>query len=161
MITFFAPGLRFFHQGQFQGRLKRISPHLVRAPQEPVNGPLQEFYSGLLSVLKNPLFRNGHWRLLECFPAWEGNHSWDSFLAFDWKGTGGERALVAVNYSPYDGQCFVNLPYADLTGKSVRFSDLMSSALYDRNGDELLSRNLFLSLPPWGYHVFEVLSQKL
>lgn len=161
VITFFSPGLRFFHQGQFEGRLKRISPHLERAPQEPVNEALQRFYSGLLSIMKNPLFREGHWRLLECFPAWEGNHSWDSFLAFEWKGTGGERALVAVNYSHFDGQCFVNLPYADLAGKSVRFNDLMSSALYDRNGDELLSGNLFLSLPPWGYHVFEVQSQKL
>src|SRR5947209_10443908 len=30
VITFLAPGLRFFHRGQFQGRLKRISPHLGR-----------------------------------------------------------------------------------------------------------------------------------
>ena len=29
VITFLSPGLRFFHQGQFQGRKKRISPHLV------------------------------------------------------------------------------------------------------------------------------------
>ena len=35
VITFLSPGLRFFHQGQFEGRRKRISPHLVRAPLEP------------------------------------------------------------------------------------------------------------------------------
>ena len=29
VITFLSPGLRFFHQGQFEGRRKRISPHLV------------------------------------------------------------------------------------------------------------------------------------
>ncbi len=34
VLTFLSPGLRFFHQGQFEGRRKRISPHLVRAPQE-------------------------------------------------------------------------------------------------------------------------------
>ena len=38
------PGLRFFHQGQFEGRRKRISPHLVRAPVEPVDEPLGRFY---------------------------------------------------------------------------------------------------------------------
>ena len=32
IVTFLSPGLRFFHQGQFEGRKKRISPHLVRAP---------------------------------------------------------------------------------------------------------------------------------
>ena len=31
VVTFLAPGLRFFHQGQFEGRKKRISPHLRRA----------------------------------------------------------------------------------------------------------------------------------
>src|SRR5574341_669824 len=35
VITFLSPGLRFFHQGQFLGRKKRISPHLVRVPDEP------------------------------------------------------------------------------------------------------------------------------
>ena len=34
VITYSVPGLRFFHQGQFEGRKKRISPHLVRAPEE-------------------------------------------------------------------------------------------------------------------------------
>ena len=28
VITVLAPGLRFFHQGEFEGRKKRISPHL-------------------------------------------------------------------------------------------------------------------------------------
>lgn len=34
IITFLSPGLSFFHHGQFDGRLTRISPHLVRAPIE-------------------------------------------------------------------------------------------------------------------------------
>ena len=67
-------------------------------------------------------------------------------------------ALVTVNYSSHDSQCFVRLPFADLADRSARLADLMSSALYDRNGDEILSRGLFLNLPPWGYHVFEVKS---
>ena len=52
IITFLSPGLRFFHQGQFQGRKKRISPHLVRAPQEPVNESLEIFYNKLLDILR-------------------------------------------------------------------------------------------------------------
>ena len=56
VITFFSPGLRFFHQGQFEGRKKRISPHLVRAPQEPVNEALQKFYGELLYLFKNTCF---------------------------------------------------------------------------------------------------------
>ncbi|HCL84579.1 MAG TPA: alpha-amylase, partial [Chitinophagaceae bacterium] len=86
VISFLSPGLRFFHQGQFEGRKKRISPHLVRAPQEPVEKDLQTFYFDLLEVIRNPLFRDGQWRLQECLPAWNGNGSWDSFIAFTWEG---------------------------------------------------------------------------
>ena len=40
VLTYFSPGLRFFHQGQFEGRRTRISPHLVRGPDEPVDDRL-------------------------------------------------------------------------------------------------------------------------
>ena len=43
VITFLSPGLRFFHQGQFEGRMKRVSPHLCRGPNEPVNQSLVFF----------------------------------------------------------------------------------------------------------------------
>ena len=52
VITYLSPGLRFFHQGQFEGRLKRISPHLIRAPKEKVNKDLQKFYNKLLPYIK-------------------------------------------------------------------------------------------------------------
>ncbi|MGB8357025.1 MAG: alpha-amylase family glycosyl hydrolase [Bacteroidales bacterium] len=158
VITFLSPGLRFFHQGQLEGRMKRISPHLIRAPHESPNLAIRKFYDGLLSVIKKPLFRDGRWRLLECVPAWEWNGTWDSFLAFAWEGTDASRALVIVNYSPHDSQCFVQLTFAGLADKPVRFADLMSPALYDRDGNEVLARGLFLNLQAWGYHVFEVKS---
>jgi hypothetical protein len=34
----------------------------------------------------------------------------------------------------------------------------MGPAAYDRAGDELLSRGLYLDLRPWAYHVFEITS---
>src|SRR6185503_15191764 len=61
LITFLSPGLRFFHQGQFEGRRKRISPHLGRAPLEPFDTQLQQFYDQLLKALKAPAVRNGNW----------------------------------------------------------------------------------------------------
>ena len=81
VITYLSPGLRFFHQGQFENRKKRISPHLVRAPSEPIDAALRAFFARLLAVLKQSIFRKGVWRLLECVPAWDGNWSWDCFIA--------------------------------------------------------------------------------
>ena len=156
VITYLSPGLRFFHQGQFEGRRKRISPHLVRAPVEPVDERLGRFYERLLTALRQPTVRDGEWRLLECVPAWEGNWTSDGFIAWCWQGGDGRRMLVAVNYSGHQGQCYVRLPFDDLRGHSLRLQDRMSPAVYDRSGDELLARGLYFDMPGWGYHVFEV-----
>lgn len=160
VITFLSPGLRFFHQGQFEGREKRISPHLVRAPQETPEPELQKFYKDFLSIIKKSVFRDGRWQLLECLPAWEGNGTWDSFLAFGWEGPDGDLSLVAVNYSPHNGQCLIRLPFSDLAGKLVRFKEMMSPAFYDWDGNELISKGIFIDLPAWGYHIFEVVNRE-
>jgi hypothetical protein len=156
VITFLSPGLRFFHQGQFEGRKKRISPHLVRAPKEPVDIELQLFYNKLLSVLQLPVVRQGQWLLLECLPAWDGNGSWDSFVACCWQGPGNERMLVAVNYAPHPSQCFLKLSFPEFKNQSVSLMDLVTSSRYNREGNELLERGLFVDLQPWSFHIFEV-----
>jgi hypothetical protein len=158
IITYLSPGLRFFHQGQFEGRRKRISPHLVRAPLEPTDEGVQRFYERLLAVLRGTAVRDGEWRLLECIPAWDGNWTWDGFLAWSWQGADGQRVLVAVNYARSQGQCYVRLPWDDLVPVTVRLNDLMNEATYDRAGGEMVSQGLYLDLPSWGYHVFEMKS---
>jgi len=158
VIAFLSPGFRFFHQGQFEGRHKRISPHLVRGPQESRDDALHAFYDRLLRVLRRAAVRDGRWQLLECAPAWDGNWTSDGFLAFAWEGVQAERLLVTVNYSAHHGQCYVRLPFLDLSGCPVRFTDQMSDAQYDRAGSDVVSRGLYLDLKPWGYHVFDVKS---
>jgi hypothetical protein len=156
IITFLTPGLRFFHQGQFEGHRKRISPHLIRAPQEPADAALEQFYERLLTVLRQPVVRDGEWRLLDCAPAWDGNGTSDCFIAWCWQGRDGERRLIAVNYAGNQSQCYVRLPFPDLTGHTLRLKDLVGPGSYDRDGSDLASRGLYLDMPPWGYHVFEM-----
>jgi hypothetical protein len=156
VVTFLSPGLRFFHQGQFEGRKKRISPHLIRGPEEPVDQRLEPFYRRLLAVLRDPIVRKGDWQLLECVPAWDGNWTSDCFLAFVWQSPGEERLLVAVNYAPNQSQCYIRLPFPDLRNQQWQLEDLLSDARYDRNGNDLEARGLYLDMAPWGYHVFRL-----
>jgi hypothetical protein len=156
IVTFLTPGLRFFHQGQLEGRRKRISPHLVRAPKEPVDKNIQLFYEKLLGLLRQPVVREGQWRLLECAPAWEGNGSWDSFLAFAWEAAGAKRLLVVINYAPHQSQGYIRLPFSDFSGRPVRLKDAMHSAIYDRDGSDLSSRGFYADMAPWDYYVLEI-----
>ncbi len=159
VITFLSPGLRFFHQGQFEGKTKRISPHLVRGPQEPPDETLKQFYDRLLAVLQQPVVRNGQWQLLECTPGWEGNWTNDCFLVFAWQSTHGEALVVAVNYSPHQSQCHVRLPFANLAGNLWQLQDQLRQASYDWNGDDLLGRGLYLDMAPWQASVFSLVKR--
>jgi glycosidase len=156
VITFLSPGLRFFHEGQFEGRRKRISPHLGRAPDEPVDSTLAAFYDRLLAVLRQPVVRDGQWQLLECAPGWDGNWTNDCFVAFAWQKPQCEPLVVAVNYAPNQSQCRLRLPLSDLGGNSWRLQDQISSSCYDRDGNELQSQGLFVDLQPWQACVFSM-----
>jgi hypothetical protein len=94
--------------------------------------------------------------LLNCTPAWDGNWTSDCFIAWLWKRDDGQRRLVAVNYAGNQSQCYVHLPFEDLSGRAVRFKDLTGPAVYDRDGNELMARGLYLDLSPWSYHVFQM-----
>jgi glycosidase len=89
IVTYLSPGLRFFHDGQLDGRRTRISPHLVRAPREVVDPDRRRFYDRLLTWLREPIFRDGEWRLLDTAA--------DALLACEWT-LGGARRIIAVNY---------------------------------------------------------------
>jgi hypothetical protein len=156
VMTFLSPGLRFFHQGQFAGRKKRVSPHLVRGPEEPIDQRLEQFYDRLLAVLRQPVVRDGQWQLLDCTPAWEGNWTWDCVLAFAWQGPDGERLLVTVNYAPNRSQCYVRLPFAGLGNGHWRLQDLLGDTTYDWEGNDLQARGLYLDEPPWQACVFSL-----
>ena len=67
------------------------------------------------------------------------------------------RLLVAVNYGPTRGQCYVRLPWPDPRGKRFVLRDLLGADRYARDGADLAERGLYLDLPEWGHHAFEVL----
>ncbi len=154
IVSFLAPGLRFFHQGQREGKRVRIPVHLRRGPDEAPEPGIAAFYDGLLQCLKDPAFRHGDWRLLDCRSAWDGNGTSEAFVCSSWTGPGDLRRLVAVNYADRPGQCYVAMPWRDLAGWTWRLQDLTGPAVYDREGSDLALTGLYLDMPAWGYHVF-------
>jgi hypothetical protein len=156
MITYLTPGLKFFHLGQMEGHKTRIPMQLCRAPREFRDPELTTFYRHVIDLLQLPIFRVGKWQLLECLPAWQSNWTWDSFVAFAWGDSDDNRMLVVVNYSPHQSQCYVRLPWGGLAGSEVLFLDKTSELEYIRNGDDLDQIGLYLDMPAWKSHVFEV-----
>ena len=162
VVALLAPGLRFVHEGQTTGRRLRASNHLRRRAPEPIDRELETFYERLLAVMRRRDARDGDWRLAEITPAWDGNATAQQFVAFTWA-RDGERLLVVANYAPRPGQCYVRPAFApELEGAPIVLRDLIEPTVrYDRHGTELAQRGLYLDVPAWRAHVFDVAPQPL
>lgn len=153
-ISYLVPGLRFFHEGQLEGRRVRASMHLGRRPAEARDPELARFYEGLLAVLRRAEVRDGAWRTWEPRPAWDGNESHRRLLVFTW--TLGDRPplLGVVNFGDTPAQGYVTFELPALAGRRWRLTDLLGEARYEREGDGLTGPGLYLDVPPWAHQVF-------
>jgi len=153
VIALTARGLRFFHEGQLQGRRVHVSMHLGRRPTEPVDADLLTFYTRLLSCLQRPELHDGEWQLASVRPAWDGNPTHQQLIVSSWQ-SGEQRLLVAVNYGASQAQGYITADLTGMAGRQFTLADLMSDTRYERAGDDIVARGLYLDMPPWGYNVF-------
>jgi hypothetical protein len=157
IVTYFAPGLRFFHQGQREGARVQVPVHLCRAPAEAPDPQVVAFYDRLLAALRtSDGFRDGAWTLIPPQQAWDGNPTWQDFLAYAWRAPDGGRYVVVVNCSDHQAQCRLRLPFAGLAGLRFRLTDLMGSEVYWRDGDALDAPGLYIDLGAWRSNVFKL-----
>jgi hypothetical protein len=151
-------GLRLFHEGQLEGRRTKLSVHLGRRPQEPTDAGTEEHYRRLLAALSQGVFHEGDWRQVEPREAWDGNHSQQNFVASLWTFEDKFR-LITVNLSPERAQCYLPLDLPALANRAWILKDLLSEARYARDGDGLCSPGLYLDMPTFGRHLFEITAQ--
>jgi hypothetical protein len=155
VITFFVPGMRFFYEGELDGRRARANMHLGRRVPEPRDEQLSAFYEKLLGVLRRPEVHEGNWRQLTPRQAWDGNGTFDNFVSGLWE-DGDTRLLTVANYGDCQGQCYISVDVPALAGRRIVLADLLSDARYERDGREISTVGMYLDLPAWGRHAFEV-----
>jgi glycosidase len=131
IVAYTVPGLRFFYEGQWEGRRRRLPVQLGRLPVErdaldqygrglqaielaalpgfdPVSQREPAFYDWLLALLRELILRRGQWELLEThYPA---------LLAWRWHHEN-DQLTILVNYR--DANFTANLS-ANFPKRSVR-----------------------------------------
>jgi glycosidase len=65
LLTFLVPGLHIVHDGQIEGRRKKMPVYLLRRPEEPPDQEMEAFYDRLFSVMNEPAIASGQSRVLE------------------------------------------------------------------------------------------------
>ena len=146
-------GARLIHHGQLTGARVHLPVFLGRYPDEPVDAGLDAFYRAFLPVLADPTFRTGTWQLCDR-SGWPGDDRYRALVSWAWDGPG--RWLVVVNLSSSTAAGLVRTSWEDLRGRDCRLVDATNDLSFVRSGDDLVD-GLFVELPAWGWHLFEVL----
>ena len=164
-MAYLSPGMRLMHQGQLEGRRIKISPHLVRGPDEPNSEATRDFYTRLLGILRQNVVRTGDWSLLDCSQAWDGNPTHESVIAFAWTHPDEAPLIVVTNWSHHVTQCHIPLSTLDsrVPGLGTGLWDLhdqFDGREYEWHGEDLVAKGLFVDLVPWQTSVFRIERKK-
>jgi hypothetical protein len=148
------PGAKLLFEGQMEGRKVRLPVFLGRAPDEPVDEGIGDFYQRVLEAVDRPLMHEGVWLLAE-ISGWFGNEGYNNLIAWTWT-NGEDRTLIVVNLSESQADGRVIVPWPDFSGKSIRLSDAISDVTFIRSGDEIATEGLYVKLGAWEFHCFDV-----
>lgn len=145
-------GMRFFYDGQFEGKRIKLPVQLGTEPHEHPNSEMIEFYCRLFQVTAIDIFKTGTWSLLETSTSWEGNTTFKNMIAYQWI-LDDRKRIVIVNYSEVVSTCRLKF---DLSGYPGEFEmeDLLNNQKYIRSAEEVNSTGLYVELRPWQAHIF-------
>jgi hypothetical protein len=150
------PGMRFYYDGQLEGRTRLSPVQLGRWAEEPEAPGLPEFYARLLKAADDPVCHEADWALLDVAEA--GDPSYAQLIAFRWARDGRLRVIVS-NPGDTTAQGHVllgdDLPAA---ASNLVFDDLLTDTRYEQDRAALRQRGLYVRLAPGKAHVFEVSS---
>jgi hypothetical protein len=147
------PGLRFYFDGQMEGRKIRTPVQLGRWLDEPVNDRIHEMYERLLRASAGRLFHDGDWSLLDVTPA--DDETFRDLIAYRWR-LDHQLAIVAVNLGPRASHGHVQIA-ADLPpGDRFDFEDRLTDVVYAWHRPPLLERGLYVRLEPGEAHLLTV-----
>ena len=147
------PGLRFYFDGQLEGRRIRFPVQLGRWAEEPVDAQLATTYERLLETTALPLFHSGEWKLVEISSA--GDESFGDLIGYRWR-LDDKVALIVTNFGAGVASGHVpllgDLPHAE----AYDFVDELNGVSYHRTRQSLGVRGLYVRLDPAQAHVFIV-----
>jgi hypothetical protein len=147
------PGMRFFFDGQLDGRRTRPPVQLGRWPDEPPDEAVRRLYTRVRAFAAAAAVRDGVWKPLDVAPA--GDDTFDHIVAYRWRARD-DRVVVAVNPGKAVAQALVVVD-DDFAGPGAwTLDDAMDGRQYAWNRDSAQTP-LFVRLEPGRAHLFKVL----
>jgi hypothetical protein len=147
--------MRFYFDGQVEGRKIRTPVQLGRWAEEPLDAGIHAMYERLLSATSGPLFHDGEWKLIEASSAGDGSFS--DLIAFRWRAAE-ELAVVVANLGSRVASADVPIVDELPTGETFDVVDRLTGASFQWTRTSMAVRGLFVRLEPGHASIFVVRS---
>ncbi|MFC2133022.1 alpha-amylase family glycosyl hydrolase [Bacteroidota bacterium] len=147
------PGMRFFHDGQFEGRKIKLPVQLGREPVEDINLALYDFYKKLLNITQDKVFKEGKWEVIDPAAAGSDDSTHENIMAIHWS-LKSEKRLLVVNYSNEVSFCRIKLDVENYVD-NIMLIDLLEDKKFNRLKSEIISQGLFIKLGSYQSHIFK------
>jgi len=147
------PGMRFFYDGQLEGRRVKMPVQLGRWPDEPLDEQIHAAYVRILRFAREPLLHDGQWRLLYATGA--GDDSFNDLVAYCWR-SHDRLAVIALNLGASASQGHIRVGDDLAAGHAFDFVDALTDARYRWTRDSLLETGLYVRLEAGAAHLFTV-----
>jgi glycosidase len=147
------PALRFFFDGQLEGRRIKAPVQLGRWPDEPVDEQIQDMYRRILEFARSRAVHDGEWQLLHVTAA--GDHTFTDIVAYRWRSPGA-LAVIAVNLGASASQAHVQVAHDLPEEDAFDFVDALTDARYRWTRESLSASGLYVRLETGGAHLFDV-----
>jgi hypothetical protein len=147
------PGLRFYHQGELDGRKIRLPIMLQRAMQEPASPAIRAFFEKILKITNEEVFHTGHWSLLPVSA--EGDDTVGNLAVYEWRSAKAWK-IIAVNIVGAASQGRVRMDESISPSIQYDFYDELHDVHYSRAGEELRAIGLFVRREAFDAHIFDI-----
>jgi Alpha amylase, catalytic domain len=147
------PGMRFYHQGELEGRKIHIPIQLRRAAEEAPDAASVAFFDAILRVTKEDVFHSGNWSLLPVVA--EGDPTSQNLIAYEWRSASAWKMIV-VNLSGSPAQGRIRVGERVSVSTEYVFYDQLNEVRYPRHGEELHNIGLFARREGFQAHLFDI-----
>ncbi len=148
------PGAALLHQGQFEGRRIKLPVQISRAAEAGGPPMLKRFYRRLLREVSQPLYHEGHWRMIEPAPIHQEDFTQSNLLLYRWAGLG-EFRLVVINLSgEWSRALIAPRDLLPLPQGAWLLCEILSDSFARHSGESITEGGLPLETPPYSAQIF-------
>lgn len=144
LFAFTLPGMRFFLEGQSEGRRLRVPVQIGRAPREPDVEWCRAFHEALFVALKDPAFHSGDWAPLAHHAAGPGDESFASIAGNRWL----DSSTAWIALANLSGAAARAILAAEEIDDIAEIQDALGGASVTRSPEDIAEKRLSVSLAP-------------